>query len=75
MAISGVALPQGIEGWGMAGLGETLRSHWPPLAMCWHAQLVDRYRLVDSQISLTSQNTFPQKFQLKQTNGFRVMAF
>jgi hypothetical protein len=32
-AVSGVALPQGIEGQGRAGPGETLGSSWPPLAI------------------------------------------
>jgi hypothetical protein len=32
-AVSGMARPQGIEGYGMAGLGETLGSLWIPLDM------------------------------------------
>jgi hypothetical protein len=32
-AVLGVARPQGIEGSGMAGPGETLRSLWIPLAI------------------------------------------
>jgi hypothetical protein len=32
-SVSGVARPQDVEGSGMAGLGETLGSPWPPLAM------------------------------------------
>jgi hypothetical protein len=34
MTDSGVAHPQGLEGSGMAGQGETLGSPWPPLASC-----------------------------------------
>jgi hypothetical protein len=26
--------PQGVEGYGRAGPGETLRSPWPPIAIC-----------------------------------------
>jgi hypothetical protein len=32
-AVSGVACPQGAEGLGMVGPGETLRSPWPPPAI------------------------------------------
>jgi hypothetical protein len=32
-AVSGVARLQDVEGQGMAGPGETLRSPWPPLAI------------------------------------------
>jgi hypothetical protein len=32
-AVSGVACPQGVEGSGMAGPGETLGSPWPPIAI------------------------------------------
>jgi hypothetical protein len=32
-AVSWVACPQGVEGSGMAGPGETLESPWPPLAI------------------------------------------
>jgi hypothetical protein len=32
-AVSGMAHPQGVEGLGMAGPGETLRSLWIPLAI------------------------------------------
>jgi hypothetical protein len=43
-AISGVAHPQGVEGLGMAGPGETLRSPWLPLAICpWHRPLWGRF--------------------------------
>jgi hypothetical protein len=32
-AVSGVSRPQGVEGYGMAGLGKTLGSTWLPLAI------------------------------------------
>jgi hypothetical protein len=28
-----MARPQGVKGWGMAGLGKTLGSPWPPLSI------------------------------------------
>jgi hypothetical protein len=51
-AVSGVARLQGVEGWGMAGPGETLGSPWPPLVI----------RSEASRLSTVSRNVSSQAF-------------
>jgi hypothetical protein len=56
-AVLGLACPQGVDGLGMAVLGETIRSPWPPLAYAYDDKKTSDLRLnrINQDIPLTSK--------------------